>query len=636
MKKPLFPWSRRAGAAAVTSECGWLPAGTGFIGATWYPGAKACRRRTAVLVVPGIAHEERTMAEGLSALARTLASDGFGTLMIDLRGTAQSSGRLDAVDIGERWRQDIRSAVEHLRMGGCESVIVVGVRVGALLAQDALQGEGVAGFVAWAPILSGRRHGRELKMLNAAAAEASVGETSDRSGRDALGGVSIAGHDIPEAVFRCLAERNFDPGASHWPMLLLSETGQSVADGLQAKVDGMKAAPVGGTTAATPHPVERRQAVQLQRWLFSPDDAPIVPEDDIGAVVDWCRRHDPTVGSGPPSRRLRPALLQEISLACDGLAVRERSVRIGAAGLSAIVSEPLQRQANGSARLLATLVGPGRIFPNMARADAALGKTSLRFDFAGFSSSGRRADGSGGELYSPRNREDVRDAVGWLIRAGHEAVSMVGFCAGGWSMIQAGSLPGVSGIVGINVALYRQPDYRLADLVLQPGHPLSKALSVLRSVAGLARAVDRIERRTAYPLEARRWLQRLGVATAPSVLLVYSADDAGLRHVDHRLGRFIKSSEGGDGSGNVARPTGKRPVVTRHPGLGHLMEGSRARGRALDAIAAYLDEVDRDRELEVPPRAAPAVPARLPARRPKAAVLPYPSHWEDSTWAHSR
>ena len=636
MNKLSFPWSRRLKSDGATTgvECGWLPSGPGFVGATWYRAAAKGTRRTAVLIVPGIAHEERTMAEGLAALARSLAGAGFGTLLIDLHGTAQSSGRLDAADIGERWRQDIRSAVGHLRAGGCEAVIVVGVRVGALLAQDALKGEGVAGFVAWAPVLSGRRHVRELKMLRASAAAATTGDTSDKPRSDTSGSLSVAGHDIPKTVLTCLAARDFDPAAWQLPTLVLDDVEPVEAVGIPAS-------PAAGT-AALPSHFEHRQAALLQRWLFQPDDVPVLPKADIRTVVDWCRRHDPMVASGPPTRRLRPALLKEISLACDGLAVRERAVRIGRTGLSGVVSEPMQRQANGSARLLATLVGPGRIFPSMARTEAALGKTSLRFDFAGFSSSGRRADGSGGELYATRNRDDVAEAVAWLMRAGHEAVSMVGFCAGGWSMLQAGPLPGVSGIVGINVALYRQPDYRPADLVLQPGHPVAKALSLLRRAPPLARSIERIERRLPLALETGRWLQRLAGATAPPVLLVYSTDDSGLHHLDRRRGRAVRSAKGSDepNKGTVhLKATGhlsERISIGRHAGLGHLLEGSSSRGRALDAVASYLAEVDRGGKAGAPRLAAPVIPTRRQSQRDRAPAVPDPAHWEGTTWAHSR
>lgn len=627
MKTPVFRWPRAAGAATAAGriQSGWLPSGSGFIGASWFAGSASEARRAAVLIVPGIAHEERTMIDGLAALARSLAAAGFGSLLIDLHGTAQSSGRLDDADIGERWHQNIRSAVGHLKTAGFESVIVVGVRIGALLAQTALLDVGIAGFVAWAPVKSGRRYVRELKMLTASAAGGRADDSGPPDAGRAPGGVSIAGHDIPKAVLSCLKSHSFEscPDAGLLPMLVLDQVDP---------VDREPMPPTGRPTVALQAGIRQRRATQLQRWLCSPDDAPIIPTRDIRTVVDWCCERDPVVADALHSRRPQPALLTEISLACDGLAVRERTVRIGATGLSGVISEPLDRPSTGAARLLATLVGPGRMFPEMARAEAVAGKASLRFDFAGFSTSGRRADGSGGELYSSRNREDVAEAVKYLLQSGHDTVSMVGFCAGGWSMLHAGPLPGVSGIVGINVALYRQPDYRLGDVALRRGHPVAKALSLLRSVAALAKAVERIERRLPLALETGRWLRRLG-GPAPRPLLVYSTDDPGLHHLDHRLPDAASASVGGR-PGRSLRAAA-RVSIGRHAGLGHLLEGSPARARALQTIGSYLADVDV-RHAATPHRAKTSVLSTRPSRQRNGAAPADSAHWEGLTWAHSR
>ena len=114
----------------------WLPTGDGATGACWFwpEGAVAS---TGVLVVPGIIHEQQTMAVGLVALAKELASNGVPTLMIDLAGTAQGTGRLDSPRTGQRWDDEVRSAVHHMRDAGLQHIVVLGVRLGALIAAHA-------------------------------------------------------------------------------------------------------------------------------------------------------------------------------------------------------------------------------------------------------------------------------------------------------------------------------------------------------------------------------------------------------------------------------------------------------------------------------------------------------------------
>jgi len=111
------------------AETGWIASLGGFTGASWFEPTGTRFSAAAVLIVSGIAHEERTMAEGLTALAQSLASAGHGTLLIDLHGTAQSSGNLDAPLIGEHWRDDVRASLRHLHEAGFAQVIVVGVRL---------------------------------------------------------------------------------------------------------------------------------------------------------------------------------------------------------------------------------------------------------------------------------------------------------------------------------------------------------------------------------------------------------------------------------------------------------------------------------------------------------------------------
>ncbi|MCD2115158.1 alpha/beta hydrolase, partial [Rhodococcus rhodochrous] len=78
------------------------------------------------------------------------------------------------------WLESIVSAVDYVRRAGAESVSIVGLRVGALLAASALEACGtVNSIVLWDPILTGRNYLREQRAFYAI----SVGEDDPTDSR---------------------------------------------------------------------------------------------------------------------------------------------------------------------------------------------------------------------------------------------------------------------------------------------------------------------------------------------------------------------------------------------------------------------------------------------------------------------
>ena len=63
------------------------------------------------------------------------------------------------------WVAAIHRVIELAPNDG--GVVLVGVRIGSLLAALTTQERGVAGLVAWSPVMSGRRYVRELQALRA-------------------------------------------------------------------------------------------------------------------------------------------------------------------------------------------------------------------------------------------------------------------------------------------------------------------------------------------------------------------------------------------------------------------------------------------------------------------------------------
>ena len=127
--------------------------------AKWYwPTAVASAEAIGVLILPSLLHEEQTTAIGLGAFAEDLADHAMPSLLVDLAGTAQGTPAPDAAPAGERWNDTVHAAIQHMRDCGLRHIAVVGVRVGGLIAIDALADDPVDLLVLWSPILSGRRY----------------------------------------------------------------------------------------------------------------------------------------------------------------------------------------------------------------------------------------------------------------------------------------------------------------------------------------------------------------------------------------------------------------------------------------------------------------------------------------------
>ncbi|MFZ5609463.1 MAG: serine aminopeptidase domain-containing protein [Pseudomonadota bacterium] len=99
--------------------------------------ARGPARGTVVLFAPPFAEEMNRSRRLLHDCANALAAAGLGSLLFDLSGTGDSSGDFTAAT-WEGWRDDIAAAAHHLAQQGAESLILVALRLGALLALETL------------------------------------------------------------------------------------------------------------------------------------------------------------------------------------------------------------------------------------------------------------------------------------------------------------------------------------------------------------------------------------------------------------------------------------------------------------------------------------------------------------------
>jgi alpha/beta superfamily hydrolase len=124
--------------------------------------------RWAVVICPSWGMEYMRGYPGLRELAQLLARSGFAAFTFDYFATGDSAG--DGCQATcERWLTDIGDAADEVRdASGAERVCILGLRLGALLAQQAVRTGVVSAdaLILWDAPTSGRHYVAEMRLLD--------------------------------------------------------------------------------------------------------------------------------------------------------------------------------------------------------------------------------------------------------------------------------------------------------------------------------------------------------------------------------------------------------------------------------------------------------------------------------------
>lgn len=133
----------------------------------YHPPARASAQKRGVILCPPIGTELLRSHRALRQLAALFAKSGIHVLRFDYYGTGDSSGDClqGRVDL---WLQDIETAAEELMaMANLDSVSIVGLRMGAVLAAMASPRlKKVDQLVLWDPVYDGRQYLAERIQVN--------------------------------------------------------------------------------------------------------------------------------------------------------------------------------------------------------------------------------------------------------------------------------------------------------------------------------------------------------------------------------------------------------------------------------------------------------------------------------------
>jgi esterase/lipase len=517
--------------------------------------------RCGVVIAPPLAYEYWSSHRSLRALAERLAGAGHTVLRIDYDGTGDSAG--DQWDPGRvaAWRRSIAASVAHLREGGIEEVVLVGVRLGATLALMEGAAAGAGRIVAWLPVASGRRYGRELRLL-----ATPVPEDSDPLQPGPT--MTFAGNVFSAETFEGLGGLD-----------LAALTGPPAASALVVDEPAGTSEPVVASLRALGVEVTHVPLEGSEESLRTAPEFAVVPDAIIDTISKWV---------GTPPRRAPVAgpaddMDRAMAMAWREGTITETALRLGALGHVGIVTQPASGAAAPTTLILLnpgseTHVGPGRAWVELARDLALAGRRTIRVDFRGWGES-PDAGHAPGRPYDEWCEQDTLAIVDELRSAGFDRVALCGLCAAAWIALRVASETKAAGVIALNPQMY-----------WKRGDPVEIDWDVIRTRR--SEEIRRIERgararvwtmldRLGHRSPPARWLDQLAEAEVPVQLLFAEGDD-GLVYLRGRHARRLE---------RVCR--GGTVTMRELPGVDHPMHLAWMRPRVAQALAEALAGLDR-------------------------------------------
>jgi alpha-beta hydrolase superfamily lysophospholipase len=460
-----------------------------------------------VVIAQPLGYEYWSCHRSLRTLAETLARAGWHVLRFDWDGTGDSAGAADDPDRVAAWRASLTHAVSEMRNTGIQHIAFLGVRLGATFALLDAAALGVDEVVACAPVLSGKRFVKELKLLGIVDPE--------HAGRVMYAGLVV----------------DPDTAADLANIELLKETPQAVSRTLLVMRSESTHDRLSASLGAGGHNVDTLVCDEMRSMLDVPSEDATLPVGFIPPILEWL---DNAQSSEPFEA---PDFRDSAMFSWQGARVHERFINID--GLTAIASTPADRDSPDTAVVFLNSgsephIGPGRAWVDYARAIALRGFECLRTDFTGWGESPDEGHAPG----RPYDAHCVADTLRIVaaLRRTHARVVLVGLCAGAWVALLAAQQIHVDGVFALNPQLYWQPGDPVEALMSDTHRRRNgaRAREALGARWGLWSLFDVLGLR---PM-ASRWLKALRKRRVP-VMLSFAEGDDGLTYLRDRCGRRL-------------------------------------------------------------------------------------------------
>ncbi|HXC18006.1 MAG TPA: hypothetical protein VNV60_11250 [Holophagaceae bacterium] len=376
-----------------------------------------------ILLLPPLGYEDTCAYRPLRVLADALARAGHVVLRLDWPSLGDSAGEASQVDLVASGTGAIASAIASLRARGFMRVTGIGVRGGGLMA---LASHGFDELALWGVPLSGKAYLREERAFHQTAARAYGALPADIAplpeGAMEAGGFYYSPETV--AALQGLSAKALAAEGRLERVLLIGRDGIAPA------------AELAGAFRQAGTAVSISLAPGLSSLLensYQSELGPAIPE----TILAWL-----AAGSGRVDNRA-PETIGRLHLE-TGIAERPVVLDGDAGELSGILCEPASGAKPGAAWTLFLNAGgirrsgPNRLWTRAARALAADGRPSFRFDVrdVGDSDGAIAAHPDLEEMYSESAIRDVVQAYDWARAQGAGAIDVVGLCSGSFLGIQ--------------------------------------------------------------------------------------------------------------------------------------------------------------------------------------------------------
>jgi pimeloyl-ACP methyl ester carboxylesterase len=500
-----------------------------------------------LVIVPPFGYEAVCAQRSLRHLAEQAARAGIAAVRFDLDGSGDSAGDDLDPDRLDHWLASIDDACALARSAGADRIVLAGVRLGALLALlAAARRDDIASVVAIAAVASGKawlREGRALQMALGLAPSPTP-----------------AADDVQEIVgFALTAQTRAALTAID---LLKTDTRPAPSILLIDRDDLPSNAALAAHLAALGAEVDTKRLPGYVEMMLDPHRAS-VPQAMLDATIAFAVQR-PALRA--PVSCANVGLAEEMTLDCDGVAIREQGVHLDAAlfGIATLPPEPPLRALILLNAGAVGRIGPNRLHVALARRLAATGVLVLRLDLSGLGDSHTRPGAEENVVYHAHAIEDISVAVDWARSDGASEIAVAGLCSGAYHSLGA-ALAGqaIDTIVMINpLTFHYKPGMSLdfaAFRVIADAQRYQRSIArgvswrkLLRGDVDLKRVADVVVRRTwsAFGRPWRELRRRLHVPHRDD--LGAKLDTLARRRVAMRFvfagddpGRFVLAEEGG-------------------------------------------------------------------------------------------
>jgi pimeloyl-ACP methyl ester carboxylesterase len=533
----------------------------------------------------------------LTLMARQMAEAGLPVLQFDSPGCGDAPG--DHTDPGRvaAWTRSIAAAIDQLKAEtGVDDVLVIGFRLGALLAPAAIAGRtDVAGLALLAPPLSGKAYVREMtglsRMIDAALPAQPAGTPEPFDGIEAAG-------------FRLSAETVAELRTLEWRDRLTALPAKELLV-MPSQITPAHAE-LAEQAMATGVAVRLKPFDGFSRLMSNPT-ANDIPHSTLAEIVEWAAQ------AGKPGKAESSPVAAKPPPMLEGDGYVEQPVVLGPSPeICGVLCLPAGALALTEIVLILNAgaiphVGWARGGVEMARSLARRGIGSMRVDLPGLGQSEAPKE-KRLFLYDARVGGDVTRILDWLEQAGFAQVCAAGICAGGYQSFHAARHDArIAHLAMVNPLCFSWNSSYALDMGLSkirdnardplvgepkeadaPGGKLKTSVSrlgkrILRRSMELSKSgLTRAQRLADGSVE--RWMQDLA-ASGTRVLVINSEGDLSLEEIARHFGP--------DGT-RLKRIGGVTTALIA--AADHTLTPARARAEVIDHLVRLLGVADAERE----------------------------------------